>query len=337
MDTGKTTLTTAKESELRSRRISDLALKIQGTRLETLVDKLYSELERSGISFRPTTYLSDEWGCPQNIPAIGIPFYLADPELCKMEGQFTGVEAEDEKEVMMLLRHEAGHALNYAYRFFAKRGWSKTFGQFKIPYREIYRASPFSARFVRHVPGWYAQKHPDEDFAETFAVWLTPGLPWREIYRDTPALQKLIFVNNLIHRYGRQSPEVILTRLDKPVQELNMTLDNWYQSFREVRPLQVRLPDIINEDLRRLLPAENGKPAADVIRASQSQLIQDVNYWTGIDRHILISLIDELLERVRTSGLKVSPQQESRLLANITAFITTLAMNYQCRGQFIEV
>ncbi len=336
MGTVKSTSPNQPESQLRSRRISDLGLKINGTGLERLVDQLYQELDQAGIDFRPTTYLSDEWGCPQGMPAIGIPFYLADPDLCRMEGQFTGVEAENETEIMMLLRHEAGHAFNYAYQFFNKRGWRKVFGQFQTPYREIYRTSPFSARYVRHVPGWYAQKHPDEDFAETFAVWLTPGLPWREIYRNTPALQKLLFVDNLIRRYGRQRPVVTTTKLDKPVQELTMTLDNWYQSFQRGNQASLDLPDIINEDLRRLLPGKVGQPAGDFILAYKSQLVRQINNWTGIDRHILKSLINELVKRAQALELKATLKDDTKI-AEVAAFITTLAMNYQCRGQFIEI
>ena len=41
----------------------------------------------------------------------------------------------------------------------------------------------------------YAQKHPDEDWAETFAVWLEGG-PWRRRYRDWQvALAKLEYVD----------------------------------------------------------------------------------------------------------------------------------------------
>ena len=132
--------------ELLSKNISDLSLSIQGTPLESLVLRLYQELENAGISFRPKTYLSDEWGCPQGVPVIGIPFYLADPQLHKLEGQLTGVEPEDPREVMMFLRHEAGHAINYAYRFHARTDWTRRFGQFSRPYKEDYR--PFHS-----VPG----------------------------------------------------------------------------------------------------------------------------------------------------------------------------------------
>jgi hypothetical protein len=153
--------------ELLSRKISDLKLEVPGTQLETLINELYQELESAGVSFKPKTYLADEWGCPHGVPVIGIPFYLADPGLCKLEGELTGIEAENEGEVMMCLRHEAGYAFNYAYRLFMKPEWRRQFGMFSQPYKEDYKPTPFSTKFVRHIPGWYAQKHPDEDFANS--------------------------------------------------------------------------------------------------------------------------------------------------------------------------
>ena len=174
------------QRDLLSRRICDLALKIPGSRLELCVQQLYQELEKAGISFKPKTYLSDEWGCPQGVPVIGIPFYLADPELFQLESQLSGIEPENEAETMMFLRHEAGHAFNYAYLLYRKPEWNKIFGKYSQPYVEEYKPVPFSARFVHNVPGWYAQKHPDDDFAETFAVWLTPGSRLGQKVRSHP-------------------------------------------------------------------------------------------------------------------------------------------------------
>jgi len=324
------------QQELLSHKISDLSLTIQGTRLEALIDELYRELRKAGISFNPKTYLADEWGCPHLVPVIGIPFYLADPGLCKLEGELTGIEAEDEAEVMMCLRHESGHAFNYAYRLFGKPEWSRLFGRFSEPYRDNYRPVPFSARFVRHIPGWYAQKHPDEDFAETFAVWLTPGSDWRKRYADTPALDKLLYVDKIVKKYGQKPPIVSDEKLDTPVQELTMTLDKWYETGRDTNHVSLKLHRTLNNDLRRLFPADNGQPAVDVLRTNRRQLIREVNYWTGINRALLSALIDELLERVQFLELKIEPEKTATQMVSVAVFITTLTMNYLYRGQFVD-
>jgi len=103
--------------ELLRRPIKELGLKLEGSSVEKYVHQLYRELEKKGLKrFRPACYLTDEWGCPSGEPIIGIPFYLADPKLAALERAMN--DLEDEREIMMYLRHEAGHAFNYAYQLF---------------------------------------------------------------------------------------------------------------------------------------------------------------------------------------------------------------------------
>ncbi len=224
------TLTDAKQQELLSRKISALPLKTEGTRLEGLVIRLYKELEAAGIAFKPNIYLSDSWGCPDQVPVIGVPFYVADPALRDILGQIGDIEIEDDMSVMMILRHEAGHAFNYAYRLYDKPEWKTLFGQFSQPYQDEYQADPSSTRFVHHLEGCYAQKHPDDDFAETFAVWLTPYSCWQTIYAGTPAAEKLQYVERATAEYGEKPPIVTGGRVDMPVEEIGMTLSEWYET-----------------------------------------------------------------------------------------------------------
>jgi hypothetical protein len=324
------------QSELLARKISELSLAIPGTRLEALIFQLYDELEKAGISFRPKTYLSDEWGCPQGVPVIGIPFYLADPKLARLEGQLTGIEAENEAEVMMYLRHEAGHAFNYAYRLYNQSDWRRVFGRFSRPYKDKYYPRPFSVRFVHHIPGWYAQKHPDEDFAETFAVWLTPASGWQERYAGTPALAKLQYVDRVARRFGLTPPIVTEETLDTPVEELTITLDKWYQAADESSSSKLGLPGI-DDHLRALFPAQEGQPAVEVLESSRRNLLRDVQYWTGTDRQVLNALYKELRDRVKTLDLKIDPDQSTTRMAGMAVFLTTLAMNYQRTGRFMDI
>ena len=324
----------AQEQNLLSKKINKLALKIDGTPVERLVFQLYRELEKAGISIKPKTYLSDGWGCPNRVPVIGIPFYLVDSKLCSLKSQLTGVELEDDTEVMMILRHEAGHAFNYSYRLYKSLKWRKLFGRFSLPYKEKYKVIPFSARFVRNLPGWYVQKHPDDDFAETFAVWLTPGSDWRKRYDNTPAMIKLLYVDKMVSRYGKKPAVVTSGKLDMPIEEMTMTLVAWYRKQKKRR--HVVLHPILNEDLKRIFPAKEGQFAADILRANRQQLIRDVHLWTGMERQTLIALVDELLEHVQLLELKIDTDQTATLMASMSVFVTTLVMNYLDRGQFIE-
>jgi hypothetical protein len=223
------TLADGKRQALLSRKISELSLKAEGTHLEGLVNRLYKELEAAGIAFKPNIYLSDSWGCPNEVPVIGIPFHLAAPGLRSLLGQMNDIKAENDMALMMVLRHEAGHAFNYAYQLYDRPEWKTLFGQFSLPYQDDYQVDPSSTRFVHHLAGCYAQKHPDDDFAETFAVWLTPYSHWQTAYAGTPALEKLRYVKRVTAEYGEKPPIVTGGRVDTPVEEIEMSLGEWYE------------------------------------------------------------------------------------------------------------
>src|SRR5207237_1002421 len=207
--------------------IKDLGLKLEGSMLEKYIAQLYRELAAKGLSrFHPPCYLSDEWACPDREPIIGIPFYLADPKLTALEQAVNDIE--DEREIMMYRRHEAGHAFNYAYELYATREWHERFGPFDRAYSDDYKPVPFSRRFVRHIAGWYAQKHPDEDFAETFAVWLDPQSNWVEAYAETPAMRKLQYVDAIAREVGSEPPLVKPRTRDMPGEEMTYTVAEHY-------------------------------------------------------------------------------------------------------------
>jgi hypothetical protein len=240
------TLTDVKQQGLLSRKISELPLKMEGTHLEGLIMRLYKELEAAGIAFKPNIYLSDSWGCPNEVPVIGVPFHLADPALCNLLGQTSGIEVENDMTMMRILRHEAGHAFNYAYRLYDKPEWKALFGSFSQPYQEDYQVDPSSTRFVHHLAGCYAQKHPDDDFAETFAVWLTPCSHWQTAYIGTPALEKLQYVESVTVEYGEKPPIVTGGRVDMPVEEIKMTLSEWYETVYKNRINQDQLTQVVH-------------------------------------------------------------------------------------------
>jgi hypothetical protein len=313
--------------------ISRLGLKIEGSPIERYVDELYGELEANGLlKFRPRTYLTDEWGCPSGEPIIGIPFYLADPKLAEL-----GKEAddlEDAREIRMYLRHEAGHAFNYAYRLYETPEWRRLFGPFNRPYRDRYRPVPFDRNFVRHIEGWYAQKHPDEDFAETFAVWLTPGSDWRERYRGWPAMRKLLYVDRMARRLGAREPTVRLASTDITVDEMNMTVEEF---FRHHLPAPPPAEVALEHDLRDIFagPGEDRPSAAGFMRQHRADVTNKIEYWTGVPRTVVRALVERMVDTVTRLDLAVLPGSETATLVEVTAYATTLAMNYLTHGRFI--
>jgi hypothetical protein len=316
-------------------RVSELGLTIAGSRLEPLVRKLYQELGAAGIDLRPSMFLSEEWGCPEGVPAIGIPFYLADSRLSVLEKEvMETIEAESDDEISAYLRHECGHAFNYAYRLHESEEWHELFGPYSRPYREHYEPNPFSRNFVRHIPGWYAQKHPDEDFAETFAVWLTPGADWRKTYADWGCLPKLEYVDRIVRQRGHEPP-VVPTDYDAS-QELAYTIDEYHRRF-SYQPTEV--PSYFDGDLRELFqqgPRPNGALAAEkFVLELRRQLVSDIGYWTGLHESIVRSLIEHFALRARELGLWLREEDRARLALRLTSYATTLSMNRLYKGDFV--
>ena len=194
------------DEALLERRISGLGLRIEGM-VADCIGQLYRELEAKGLALMPPCHIGDEWFCPEGCAAIFIPFYLFDDRLRKLERKMVlEVEGGTRDECMKLLRHEAGHAYSYAYKLQRKKKWQQHFGLASQEYPETYRPRGYSRSYVVHLDGGYAQMHPDEDWAETFAVWLAPGNRWRRKYAGWPALRKLEYVEELMESIAGKEP-----------------------------------------------------------------------------------------------------------------------------------
>jgi hypothetical protein len=316
--------------------IKELGLRLEGSPVEAFVRQLYRELERRGLrKFRPTCYLTDEWGCPDQQPVLGIPFYLADPKLGKLE--LAVDDLEDAREIMMYMRHEAGHVFNYAYRLFTTAKWRELFGPFDRPYRDKYRPIPFSKKYVRHIEGWYAQKHPDEDFAETFAVWLTPGSAWRRRYRGWPAMKKLRYVDRVAKAVADQEPTVRTGEVDVTVDDMRLTVGEFYQRAEQER--QARIDLTMDAHLSAIFLTRRRRevrPAADIVARYQRELVDKITYWTGVQRPIIRGLVDSICQNCKRLKLWGEVGKEPTYLVELTAFGTTLAMNFLTRGNFMS-
>lgn len=316
--------------------IRDLGLKIEGSQVEKFVKQLYRELELKKLNkFRPACYLTDEWGCPSGEPIIGIPFYLATSELSKLEKQFN--DLEDAREIMMYLRHEAGHAFNYAYKLHRTPEWKQLFGSFRRPYRDYYRPVLFSKEYVRYLPGWYAQKHPDEDFAETFAVWLTPRSAWRKRYRSWGAMRKLLYMNRIARELANAEPLRRRAETDITVDEMEMTVGDFYRRSSE----ELSLGDIaLDADLRNIFDVskrrKTAKPAEQLLNGNRKAVVDKVAYWTGVYRPRVKKLMELIENRLRELKLLADTNREAEHLANLTAYATALAMNYLTKEKSIQ-
>jgi hypothetical protein len=324
--------------------IRDLGLKIAGTKLEPVIKEFESELEGVGLRrVQPRFYLSAEWGVPFGTLAIAIPFYLARPDLTSQYAENVGyIEGEDRSDILRYLRHEMGHVVNYAYQLFNDEKWVQLFGSIAQPYKEEYRAAPFSHRFVRHLPGWYAQKHPDEDWAETFAVWMTPDLDWRKEYADWPsALAKLEYCQRTVAEIRDRDPAVRVVELDDDVDNLGYSLESYYrgQSVESHEPLPR-----LDGDLRTIFHGSSSKDgsqampskaAADLIRRTERELTINVYRWTGHFPERTRNLLRHLARCADQLKLTYSAEREKQVVMALVTMVTTLAMNYVHHGGYV--
>lgn len=318
-------------------RISRLGLTLAGGDLEPLVTQLYAELEARGLVFRPPCHVGDEWFVPVGIPAIFIPFFLVHERLRRLERRIIlEVEGETPEAFMQLMRHEAAHAYAYAYQLGRKRRWQATFGRSSTEETpQYYRPRPYSRSFVVHLEDWYAQSHPDEDFAETFAVWLTPGLDWRARYRGWKALHKLEYVDALMQSLAGRPPVHLPEYRVADHDCLNVKLKTYYA--RKRKAYEDSFPDFYDNDLRRLFPAvpeTGGLVAASTwLRRHRRVLTASVCPWANERKYRVQQLLVRLTARCDALGLRL-PESDPTLPLRVAAYVTACVVHHLFTGRF---
>jgi hypothetical protein len=234
-----------------------------------------------------------------------------------------------------------GHVLNYAYRLYERPDWIARFGAITQPYLDEYRPEPWSRRHVVHLPGWYAQKHPDEDWAETFAVWMTPGRDWRSEYAAWPdALAKLELCDALIRELADREPPVTDDELDEDIGELEFSAEDFY---RDTTPGELQLPPGVDGALRTIFldvprqadGADDLEPAGVLIRRHARAIARSVFTWTGHFPEATRALLHDLATRADGDRLAYPVRHEPAALVALTAFVTSLAMTHVHRGTYL--
>ena len=289
------------DDELLDMRFCDLRLRLDGSAVKTQITRLYRELAARGISFRPHAWIAGDWFSPDGVPGFAVPFYLAHPRLTRLERKMSGVvEGSNVNWQMRILRHEAGHAIDSAYRLRRRARWRALFGPASQPYAPQYRARPASRHHVQHLGEWYAQAHPTEDFAETFAVWLQPHSGWRRRYAAWPARRKLEYVAEVVEEIGRHRPALRCRDRVEPLDDNTQTLRQYYQ--RKLRAGRRRHRLLADGQLRRVFVSESeardgALPAATLLRALKLSLRGTLERRTGADRYAAQQLVRLAIER----------------------------------------
>lgn len=322
------------EEQLLDLRLADLPIHIEGTTLGDRISQLRDELAARNLLVPLHFYVSDEFYTPDGTSSIAIPFYLTHPRLARLEeSQMLEVEGGEYEWCMRILRHEAGHALDNAYRLRLRRQRRAVFGSPAKPYPEFYTPKPYSRSFVLHLDAWYAQSHPDEDFAETFAVWLTPNSEWQQRYAGWPAMKKLEFMDGLMRTLGGVRPRVENIAEVDPLRSLKQTLRQHYR--RKRRHYGVDYPNFYDRDLRRLFsdaPEAGGNmTAAQFISRIRRQVRRAVSSWTGIYQYTIDQVLEDMIARCQELKLRLAvPEDQAR--QEFTVLLTVQTMNYLHAG-----
>ena len=312
------------DEQLLDVRLCDLPLHITGTPLELRVARLYQELEARGLKFKPHVWLSEEWFTPDGVAGFAIPFYLAHPRLAKLERrQMLEVEGNTEKECLRIMRHEAGHAIDNAYQLHKRRRYRELFGSFTRRYPDWYSPEPHSRDYVVHLPAWYAQAHPAEDFAETFAVWVTPKTRWRKQYAGWRALQKLAYLDELMAELAGPTPAIRSRKTVGSVEKNTRTLRQIYAEKRQHYSFQG--PPDYDRDLLRIFSAEprhrSLPSAARFLRRFRRELVREVSEGTGVHAYAIDQIFGMMTNRCRELGLRVG-MTEANVGQKVLVFLT---------------
>jgi hypothetical protein len=323
------------DEQLLDVRLCELGLTIEGSWLEPRIAQLNDELAARGLEFRPHFWLSAEWFTPDGVPGVAAPFYLAHPRLMRLEkAQMLEVEGGTPEWCMQILRHEAGHAFDNAYDLRSRRRRVKLFGRPSVEYPDFYLPKPYSKSFVQHIDSWYAQSHPDEDFAETFAVWLTPDSDWRSRYEDWPALRKIEYVETLMSELKGVAPRVATRRRVEPLERLRTTLRRHYAKKRE--HYGVDRPNFYDRDLRKLFSDgpeyRPHRKASRFIHAMRRDVRRLVAEWTGSYQYTIDQVIEDMIKRCDELNLRLK-YPEDRTKLDFTMLVTVQTMNHLHSGR----
>ncbi len=327
------------DAEVLKLRFKDLALPLTGTEVEGHIKQLYAELELKGLQFRPEIFLGDEWFSPEGMNAISVPFYLANTRLKNLEkSQMFDVEGGTPEWFMKLLRHEAGHCFDHCYRFSKRKKWHEVFGSPSLEYQpETYRPQPYSKSYVKHLDHWYAQAHPDEDFAETFAVWLHAGRDWEKEYSRWPvALEKLEYMGRLAKESVKLKIVAEKGRPPSAVNRLTTKLEKYYQKRR--RENADNYPDFYDNDLKSIFNGENTlskreHSAGRFMNRHRKAIISTVVWATSERKYTIDSLVKRLIARCDELELRLG-KNDIQTTMEVASFLTSLVTNYLFTGKF---
>jgi len=326
------------DAEILKLRMKDLKISLKDESLVTCILKVQKELGEKGLQLSPYYYLGDEWFSPEGEIAISIPFFLAHPRLRRLEKNFMmECEGDTDEEFLRLLRHEMGHVFEHAFKVSRRKKWQSIFGSNAKPYHpENYRARPYSKSFVHNIANDYAQAHPDEDFSETFAVWLNPDSNWKETYRGWGAIKKLEYIDELAREFKGIPKDGKKQKMPYEIQNLTSTLERYYKKKKKLA--EVESPTFFDRDLDFIFAVtdptdEKLESALKFLKRNRQQVVESVSFWTREKKYVIDQLYSRLVARAKELGL-TRTRSDFDTLRDLMAWLASVVTHYRTSGKW---
>jgi len=150
-------------------------------------------------------------------------------------------------------------------------------------------------------------------------------------------MRKLRYVNRTARILGETEPAIRLASTDITVEEMDMTVEEFFRrNHLEVAPVNVALEnDLPDFFIRKGRRTRGIRPAWEMIRQHRAALINKIEYWTGVRRSVVRSLVDSIEQAAERLQLYIESVVEPETLVELTTYSTTLSMNYLTRGSFV--
>ncbi len=314
-----------------------------------------ADLKRARIKYlEPQYYLSTGYGTVAGTTTIALGFYDCNDVLQEINHELRGFRYTRD-EIINIIRHEVGHAFAYGYKLYRRKDFRQVFkvkgnyfNTYPLTDRYVERANPWSRDFVNPGGDYYAQKHPDDDFAETFMVWLMPRYNWRRAYRRYPgALRKLEFVDKLVSEVRRTEPLIDQSpNLYEPLDDFRETLARFYR-LRTTRAYRKRATGYIDPDLIDMFwrPAPTrGKRkreqdyvhADNFIRKHKRDIAAQVSRWSEVDPRVVQDFLDKCRARAHALDLWVRKETREKKVIEFTSYVSYRCGLYASNERYLE-
>ncbi len=310
-------------TELLRTRICDLELSLEDSPFYKNILQVQNELKKKKLNFHPHFWGSDEWFCPDGVKGIAIPFTLFHPKLIKLEKKYLGsLEGSTEKQFLKILRHECGHAFENAYKLKKNKERIQLFGDSKVPYPDKYIPQRYSKNYVLHLSQNYAQAHPDEDFAETFAEYLTHTKSRNnKKYANTLALVKLKLMEKLVTESTKTPPLLSSQRVISPYYLDKRTVKEYLQAKqKQLMKQQIFTPTFVNAPLKK----DGARFVTQILKSHQKEIIARLAQKKMASKYHLKTIVQASIKEARLKQLRTSKPET--VFINLFSQKTTKAL-----------